>query len=195
MLGTLEAVSVVGRGWLGASLPPRTLLDGRGLSLHDPAVYAITDFTRDYPVTVDAERRIDDALADMIHLGVRALLVEHERRLVGLITSYDIQGEKPMQFLVSSTLGRHEDLRVAHVMTPWDRLRALDWRDLEGATAADLVRVFESSGLTHLLIIDPAAAIDPAAGARVIVRGLASRARLLRQLSHSRAGAHARGAA
>jgi CBS domain-containing protein len=179
-LATLAAVSVADRGWLSAHLPARNVLDGRSLAPSDPAVYAITDFTRDYPVTVDPERSIDDALVDMIHLGVRALLVAHQERLVGLITSYDIQGEKPMQFLLSSTFGRHEDLRVAHIMTPWDRLRALDWRSLEVARAADLLSVFEATGLTHLLII------ESGTGTGVTVRGLASRARLLRQLAHLR---------
>jgi len=177
--GALEAVSVVARGWLAAGLPARTLLDGPALAPEDPAVHAITDFRRDFPVTIDPRRSIDDALGEMIHLGVRALLVEHERRLVGLITSYDIQGEKPMQFLLSSTLGRHEELRVEHVMTPWDRLRALDWDTLESARAIDLLRVFEETGLTHLVIIE-------SAPTQVVVRGLASRARLQRQLSHRR---------
>lgn len=190
----LETVSVAGRGWLGATLPRRSLLDGPGLAASDPAVYAITDFTRDYPVTVDPERSIDDALAEMVHLGVRALLVQREARLVGLITSYDIQGEKPMQFLLSSTLYRHEELRVAHIMTPWDRLRALDWRALELATAAELLHVFEESGLTHLVVIEvqePRLEVRQprlrrAEPRQVIVRGLASRARLLRQLAHLR---------
>src|SRR5277367_3318660 len=85
-----------------AALPRRPVQDGRSLDPGDPAVYAITDFTRDYPITVDAERQIDDALNEMIHLGVRALLAAKSQRLVGLITSYDIQGERPMQFLESS---------------------------------------------------------------------------------------------
>lgn len=177
---TLEAVSVAGRGWLGAQLPAYNVLDGPALRPTDPATAAITDFTHDHPVTVDPERSIDDALADMIHLGVRALLVEHEHQLVGLITSYDIQGEKPMQFLLSSTFHRHEDLRVAHIMTPWDRLQALEWRALESACAADLLHVFEATGLTHLIVIE---AQEPG---RTTVRGLASRARLLRQLAHLR---------
>jgi CBS domain-containing protein len=179
-MALLEPISVASRGWLNAHLPQRSLLDGRGLSPNDPAVYAITDFSRDYPVTVDPDRSIDDALVEMVHLGVRALLVAREERLIGLITSYDIQGEKPMQFLLSSTFGRHEDLRVSHIMTPWERLRALDWRSLEEARAADLLRVFEATGLTHLLII------QPGPDSNVVVRGLASRARLLRQLAHLR---------
>jgi hypothetical protein len=43
-------------------LPRRSILDGRQLQRSDPAIYAITDFKRDYPMTVDAERQIDDAL-------------------------------------------------------------------------------------------------------------------------------------
>ena len=116
-------------------LPRRSILDGRPLELSDPAIYALTDFKRDYPMTVDAERQIDDALSDMIRLSVRALLVAKEQRLVGLITSYDIQGERPMQFLQSSNYSRHEDIRVVHVMTPWDELLALDWDQVEDCGA------------------------------------------------------------
>ena len=163
-------------------LPRRSVLDGRALDLDDPAVYAITDFSRDFPVTVDAERPIDDALNDMIQLGVRALLVSKGERLVGLVTSYDIQGEKPMQFLQSSNYSRHKDIRVAHVMTPWERLLALDWSRLESARAGELLRVFEETGVTHLLAIERVAGKSGG-----VVRALASRARLQRQLRRLRA--------
>jgi CBS domain-containing protein len=175
---TLAAVSLVSVSAFGeARLPRRSFLDGRSLQLGDPAVYAITDFTRDHPVTVDAERQIDDALNDMIHLGVRALLAAKSHRLVGLITSYDIQGEKPIQFLQSSTYRLHQDIRVADIMTPWDRLLALDWKSVETAQAGDLLAVFEQTGLTHLLVIE----VDKIHSTST-VRALASRARLMRQL-------------
>ena len=131
----------------GAMLPRRSVLDGRSLNPDDPAVYAITDFNRDPPVTVDSEQQIDDALNDMIHLGVRALLVQKDQRLAGLITSYDIQGEKPIQFLQSSTYTLHRDIRVTHIMTPGDQLLALDWEGVEVARAPDLLRVFDETGL------------------------------------------------
>ena len=79
-----------------AALPRRSISDGQFLDASDPAIHALTDFTREHPVTVDEERQIDDALGDMIHLGVRAMLVMREQRIVGLITSYDIQGERPL---------------------------------------------------------------------------------------------------
>jgi hypothetical protein len=160
------------------ALPRRSILDGQRLDPGDPAIYAITDFKRDYPMTVDAERQIDDALTDMIRLGVRALLVAKEQRLVGLVTSYDIQGERPMQFLQSSNYSRHQDIRVMHVMTPWDELFALDWEAVESARAGELLAVFELKNLTHLLIVE----IDRK-NSQSVVRALASRARLLRQLA------------
>ena len=158
-------------------LPRRSILDGRPLERSDPAIYAITDLKRDYPMTVDAERQIDDALGDMIRLSVRALLVAKEQRLVGLVTSYDIQGERPMQFLQSSNYSRHQDIRVVHVMTPWDELMALDWETIETARAGDLLMMFEQTRLTHLLVIE----VDRKTS-HSTVRALASRARLLRQL-------------
>ena len=161
----------------GAALPRRAILDGQPLAAHDPAVYAVTDFTRDYPMTVDAERQIDDALGDMIRLGVRALLVAQDQRLVGLVTSYDIQGERPIQFLHSSNYSRHQDIRVADIMTPWDRLLAVDWASIQSARAGDLMQVLEDTGMTHLLVIEGAKKNTPP-----IVRALLSRARLARQL-------------
>jgi len=108
---------------------------------------------------------------------VRALLVATDQRLVGLITSYDIQGEKPMQFLQSSNYNRHQDIRVADIMTPWDQLLAVDWASIQSASAGDLLRVFEESGLSHLLVIE----VDQKR-TTATVRALASRARLMRQL-------------
>ena len=165
------------RGFGEAVLPRRSVQDGHSLQPGDPAVRAVTDFTREYPVTVDAERQIDDALNDMIRLGVRALLVAKDQRLVGLITSYDIQGEKPIQFLQSSNYNRHQDIRVADIMTPWDQLLAVEWGSIQSARAADLLRVFEESGLTHLLVIE-----TDQKNSTSTVRALASRARLMRQL-------------
>src|SRR5580658_5233514 len=99
-------------------LPRRSVSDGQFLDPGDPAIHAITDFTREHPVTVDEERQIDAALEDMIRVGVRALLVVRDQRIVGLITSYDIQGERPLQFLQTSNYSRHQDIRVGHIMTP-----------------------------------------------------------------------------
>jgi CBS domain-containing protein len=164
-----------------AALPRRAVSDGQFLEPGDPAIHAITDFTREQPATVDEERQIDDALGDMIHLGVRALLVMREQRIVGLITSYDIQGERPLQFLQTSNYSRHQDIRVGHVMTPWDRLLAVDWETIQAARAGDLLHVLDDAAITHLLVIERGKNHTSP-----IVRALVSRARLARQLQGMR---------
>ena len=181
ILGSVTTISM--RRFGDPTLPRRSVLDGQPIELSDPAIYAVTDFKRDYPMTVDAERQIDEALGDMIRLGVRALLVSKDQRLVGLITSYDIQGERPIQFLQSSNYSRHQDIRVVDVMTPWDELLALDWEIVESARASDLLAIFEQTNLTHLLVIEVEKKTS-----RCTVRALASRARLLRQLGERVSG-------
>jgi CBS domain-containing protein len=161
-----------------AVLPHRAISDGHLLDPNDLAIHAITDFTKEYPVTVDEERQIDDALGDMIRLGVRAMLVLREPRIVGLVTSYDIQGERPLQFLQRSTYSRHRDIRVGHIMTPWDKLLAVDWDEMQTARAGELLHVLDEAALTHLLVIEAGKK-----NSAPTVRALVSRARLARQLS------------
>lgn len=163
----------VGRGML----PGRSVADGPSLEMSDPAVLAVTDFTREHPVTVDEGRQIDDALQDMIRLGVRALLVYKDQRIIGLITSYDIQGERPIQFLQASNYSRHQDIRVGDIMTPWDQLKGVDWGRLQSACVSELVRIFKETGLSHLVVIEPSHAESA-----LVLRGLISRTRLERRL-------------
>lgn len=158
-------------------LPRRSVVDGQLISPDDPATLAITDFTREHPVTIDAERQIDDALQDMITLGVRALLVYKEKRVVGLITSYDIQGERPIQFLQSSNYSHHRDIRVADIMTPWAALTALEWHALQLMRAGDLLGMLDEAGLSHVIVVDAERQTSTC-----VIRALVSRARLLRQL-------------
>ncbi len=174
----MKATSLLAARTLGEGvLPRRSVSDGQFLERSDPAIHAITDFTREHPVTVDVERQIDDALDDMIRHGVRAMLVMHDQRIVGLITSYDIQGERPLQFLQNSNYSRHQDIRVGHIMTPWDKLLAVGWDSIQSAHAGDLLDVLEEAGMTHLLVIE-----TPKIHAAPIVRALVSKARLIRQL-------------
>ncbi len=175
---SLMSTSAHGSG----QLPRRLVQDGQFLQPADPAIYAITDFTREYPITVEEDRQIDSALDDMIRFAVRALLVLREGRIVGLVTSYDIQGERPLQFLQSSNYTRHQDVRVGHVMTPWAELSAVDWREIEILTVGELLKMLQGAGLSHVILL------EEGRGGAPIVRGMVSRARLERQIRRLGAG-------
>ena len=77
----------------------------------------------------------------------------------------------------TSTYTRHREIRVGHIMTPWDKLLAVAWESIQSARAGDLLRVLEDAGITHLLVIE-----DARNNTLPIVRALVSRARLTRQL-------------
>jgi CBS domain-containing protein len=149
------------------------------LALTDPALHVVTDFAWEAPVSVPEGLSIDDALREMIRAGVRALLVVQDDRVTGLITSYDIQGERPLQFLRQSGYRRHDEIEVGHIMTPWERVPTLDWQALGRARVADLAAFFKSTTATHVVMV------EHTDQGRSAVRGLISRRRLERQLGQS----------
>lgn len=162
-----------------AVIPQRVVTRPSALSADEPAVAALTDFTRECPVAVSPDRHIDDALLDMIRAGVRALLVLDDGRLLGLITSYDIQGERPIQFLQSPACTQdtclHRDVRVADIMTVLEQLPTLDLRAVQSARVGDLIETFKATEQTHLVVL----ASGP--DGTQLVHGLISRTRLERQ--------------
>jgi CBS domain-containing protein len=142
----------------------------------DSALHAMTDFTSKFAITVAPDRQIDAALGDMVRLGVRALLVVRADNVIGLITSYDIEGPRAARFAERPDVTRREDILVSDIMTEWDDLPTLDWRTVQTARIADLLEIFEGIGVMHLLVVE-----SDERGADV-VRGLISRTRIERHL-------------
>jgi len=143
----------------------------------DPAITVMTDFRERHSVVVGERLPIDEALEHMKHAGVRCAFVTSEaRRVVGLITAYDIMSEKPLSH-IQSVAGQRKDVEVRDIMTRLTDWRALDVRDLERATVASVHRLFESSRLTHIPVT------ESNAGEPRRLRGLLSGANVRRLLA------------
>ncbi|TAN08236.1 MAG: CBS domain-containing protein [Rhodanobacteraceae bacterium] len=144
------------------------------------ALTAMVDFRRVCPVTVEPDQKIDAALQKMIDARVRTLLVMADEGMVGLITSYDIQGQKPLQFLRGSDCThpecRHEDIEVADIMTPVAALPTLRLEDVRKALVGDILQTFLETRQTHLLVT------ERPGGPHTMVRGLISLAEVERRL-------------
>jgi CBS domain-containing protein len=145
--------------------------------LYDPAVSVMNDFSRQHPVTVDEDRAIGAALTDMARLGVRSMLVVNELKVVGFITSYDIEGERPIQYIQQFHDVRRNDVQVGQVMTRWHDLVTLSWSDVRSARVIDVLQALRDADLTHLLVV------ERESDGTTSVRGLFSRARIERQLT------------
>lgn len=144
------------------------------IKAEDPAVRLVTDFTRQQPAIVLEHVSIDSALEHMKASGVRALIVLRDEVVVGLITSYDIQGERAARFQQSANNLRHQDVEVGDIMSPWDQVPVLEWRWLMRAHVSDVTAVFRQFNGSHVVVVE-----HPRTG-ETFVRGVISRTRLPR---------------
>ena len=133
-----NALAVPPRIRPAAALNERSAVnDNAYLDSDDSAFRALTDFRREIPFTVEADRCIEDALADMNRLGVHALLVARqefgaaELQVVGLITYCDIERKHLHRHLHSSVFRERSGVRVGDVMTSCDELALVKYESLQ----------------------------------------------------------------
>jgi CBS domain-containing protein len=141
----------------------------------------MTDFTESPAFTIGANCPIDDALDEMFRRGVRALIVlDEDHVVVGLVTSYDVQGERTRRCLAGHPIRQREDVRVREILTPSGQCSAIDWHRLQSVRIEDVLEVFRSSDSPYLIVLE--AHNETTAG---LLRGIISRTRLERQLGES----------
>ena len=146
------------------------------VALDDAAVSVMTDLTRVTAVIILPGDTVDEAHRRMIHRGVRLLLVvDQDRKLVGLVTASDLLGERPVQ--AASERGmRREELMVRDIMTPQERLEVLDMADMRSAKVGHIVATLKKAGRQHAVVV------ERDTGGRQLVRGLFSVTQIARQL-------------
>lgn len=141
----------------------------------DPATRIVTDFAHHQPLTVTEDRSVDDALREMVCADVGTLFVVRQELVIGLISSYDIEGGRPLEFLRSSRGIVRGEIEVGHIMTPWDDVPKLDWQSVCAARVRQIEAYFRNSGAMHVVLVEQWED-GP------FVRGLLSRKRLEREL-------------
>ena len=147
--------------------------------LDSPATEVMTDLRRISAATAGSDTSIEAANRVMIARGVRALFVTDDARQVhGIITSTDIQGEKPIQIAQERRM-RHGDVLVRDIMTPADRLEVLDYWDVERARVGDVVATLRLAGRQHALVVEKTPGTPQG---EEIVRGMFSLTQIARQL-------------
>jgi len=121
---------------------------------HSPAILVMTDLRQQIAITVEPNVSIDWALQRMKVAGVRLLFVVNgEKQILGLITSNDILGEKPLQFHQELHL-RYEEIMVRDIMTPQNALDVIHMEDVLRASVGDIVATLQGVGRRHALVID-----------------------------------------
>lgn len=124
---------------------------GKPVTLESPALEVMTDFTQTQPVGIAPEATLFAANEAMITYGVRLLFVTEREHLLGIISTQDTLGERPMQ-LRHLGQGTVADLSVADLMHPLSSLQVLRLADVRHANVGDLVATLQRAGRQHLLV-------------------------------------------
>jgi len=152
------------------------------VKLTDPATSIMTDFRESAFFTVDPDELIVDALEKMKHAGLRSAFVmdKNSEKLLGMITAYDIMGEKPLRYLQSTGLVKHTDIQVADIMESLKDMVVVDLEEAKQANVQDVLNVLQKCGRTHLPVV------ESGEDKEVRLRGLFSTSKVLRLTEDSR---------
>jgi signal-transduction protein with cAMP-binding, CBS, and nucleotidyltransferase domain len=166
----------------GYAQPTQAIPDRVGLD--DPAQHVMTDFRSVAAVIILSGDTVEEAHRRMIQRGVRLLLVvDQDRRVVGVVTATDILGEKPMQVIAHRGI-RREELLVRDIMTAQEHLEVLSMNDVRAAKVGHIVATLKRSGRQHAIAVDQDSRgrHDQDSRGRQTVRGLFSATQVARQL-------------
>lgn len=152
------------------------------VKLTDPATFVMTDFRERSFFNVAPDEQIDVVLNKMKYAGLRAAFVMDKQsdRLLGMITAYDIMGEKPLRYLQSAGFTEHKDIFVSDIMENLREMLAVDVHEVEKANVQSVLDVLQKSGRTHLPVV------EKKAGEELHLRGLFSTSMVLRLTEDSR---------
>lgn len=146
------------------------------VTLDSPALEVMTDLKRVQAVTIGPDATLSAINKAMMRNTVRSLLVADEKRcILGIITSTDTLGEKPMQ-IVRERGVRHEEVLARDIMTPRDRLDVIEFADVRIAEVGHIVATLKLTGRQHALVAE-----EDDSG-RQMIRGIFSASQIARQL-------------
>ncbi|MBB1078067.1 CBS domain-containing protein [Rhodoferax sp. 4810] len=163
-------ISAAGCHLLDAFNPPAVHVDS-------PAIQVMTDLSQVPVATINVGATLDDANRSMISRGVRLLVVvdDNHQRVAGLMTSVDVLGEKPVLAAQRRQVKRQE-LRVADVMVPVEKMDALNIEDVKKARVGHIVASLKADGRAHAIVVG-----QDAQGKQALM-GIFSASQIARQL-------------
>lgn len=147
------------------------------VAIDTPAIDVMTDFRLVTPATIRPAASLAAATTLMISRGVRLLFVtEADDVILGVITARDTMGERPIKRLQERG-GKHGDLTVLDLMTPHEKMEALQLSDVLRAEVGHILQTLKQLGRQHALVVE----LHPVSGQEEI-RGIFSATAIGRRL-------------
>ncbi len=141
-----------------------------------PAIEVMTDLRRIPAATIAHDLSLAEANHSMILRGVRLLFVtDSARRVVGVVTSNDLLGEKPTR-VAGERLMRHEELTVRDIMVAAEELDAVSLSDVLRSEVGHVVSTLKACGRQHALVM------EEGSDGQLSLRGIFSASQIARQM-------------
>lgn len=124
------------------------------LDLHSPALEVFTDFKQQHPLMMEQNTSIDEAREIMRRTHIKMFLViDAQESFRGVISLDDLVSEKVIKEMGVSKL-RREELTVQFVMTPRNRLRAIDFQKFQLSSIGDVLARMKKYGEQHVVVVE-----------------------------------------
>jgi len=130
-------------------------LDTETLNLDSPASTIVTRFDHTRPMALELDVGIDDALLMMKKAHVRSMIVmDGKEQFKGIISVSDLESRKVLT--IAQQLGqRRDELTIADVMMPRNKLSGLSIRQIEHSRIGDVLKTLQDVGSQHMLVVNP----------------------------------------
>ena len=123
------------------------------VNVDSAAILVMTDLSQVPSATIGPDASLDDANYSMLVRGVRLLIVIGEgRQIIGLVTSVDVLGEKPV-LIAQKRKSKRSELHVADVMVPVHEVDALCIDNVKKASVGHIVATLKSDGRVHAIVV------------------------------------------
>ncbi len=122
--------------------------------LTDPAISILTDFKVFRPITISPGAPLSEAAMEMKVCNVHMLLVvDTSQKIIGMITTEDLLGEKPLKVAMSRQIKRSEVL-VRMVMIQQEKIAAFNVNDLKHAKIGNIVETLHALNQHYGLVVE-----------------------------------------
>jgi hypothetical protein len=134
---------------------PQPIVPDRGykeLNLEDSAISVMTDHRLEKAPICSIKTSLEAASKKMANEKTNMLLIENtDGQVVGLISSADITGEKPIQY-INETKKKRDEIKVGHLMTSIESMPALNIQDVLQAKIGDVLHTLNEIGSEYILV-------------------------------------------
>ncbi len=123
------------------------------IHLDDPAESAMIKISTHAAITIRQNTSLDNAIFEMRSHDIHSLVVVENNEIIGIISSDDILGSKPIRLLQEKRINR-EQIQVHMVMSTIENSIFINTKTLEFSRVGNIVKTLKKHHKKYLIVLD-----------------------------------------